>query len=132
MKLWPIFALGICAFFVSAITWGFSTGSEVKVETPSYVSTVFGTSPPEEVVLPHESLLLMLFSSLVLAFLPVLYELGNASHVRCKRRAVSNIGFSLTQHQKLDLGMSEKELAEIGRRTMDVVRELKQRQVGAS
>ena len=106
MKIWFISALGICTFFVAAMAWGFSASTEVGAGTPSYVSTVFDTTPNVQ-VLPRGNLLLMLSGSLFLTLLPAIYELSSGFHFKF-RRARPSFGFSLIRARGVDLGVSER------------------------
>lgn len=125
MRFWLISVLGICTFFVVAIVWGFSTSTQVVVGTRNDVSTVFSTASSTAEILPHGSLLVMLVGSLLLAIIPVVHELSNGLGFKSKEET-PNFGFSLTQDRGVDLGVSKRELAEIGKITKKVVRELKQ------
>lgn len=123
MRFWPISALGICIFFGVATVFGLSTGTEVEVDTSGYLSTVLDTAPLKVEILPNEGLLLMLAGSLSLTLLPVVYELSRGLY-KCRRKR-SNFEFSLAQVKKVELGVSESDLAVIGERTKEAVRQLK-------
>lgn len=127
MRIWHISVLGICAFFVVALALGLSTGTVEGAQTPSYISMVFDTSSSNVPVLPHASLLLMLAGSLFLALLPAVYELHNGFQFKFKKaKEIPSYSFSLTRSKGFEIGISEKDLAEIGKITKGVVRELKQ------
>ena len=122
MRVWLIPVLGICTFFVATIAWGFSTSTQVGASIPNYLSTIFSTASPTAEILPQGSLLLLLVGSLLLANIPVVYELSNSLGFKSKKKTL-NFGFSLTQDGGVNLGVSKRELAEIGKITKKVVRE---------
>ncbi len=124
MRFWPISALGICLFFIVAIVCGLSTTTEVEVDTPSYMRGSFTTAPSKVEILPNEGLLLMLAGSLSLIILPVVYELSGGVQFKLRRER-SNFGFSLARVKTVELGVSESDLAVIGERTKEAVRQLR-------